>query len=167
MIPTNRKEELSISYLNALCAVQGIAMERRKHDNDGIDFNLHKEIICKDDISKFRAQFDVQLKASSSGYTEYENHYAYAIDMKIFNDLRRPATVKPYIFLLILPKEEQEWLIHTIDELMIKKCMFWLDLLELPPSDNTSNITLHFPKENVVTLEQLEEFLQKSASEIA
>lgn len=167
IIPTKRKEELSISYLNALCAVQYIALEIRKHDNDGKDACLSKTIIRRDNGEKFDAKFDVQLKASSTGYTEHTNDYAYAIEMKLFNDLKRPSPLKCYLFLLILPEDETKWVIHTIDELVIKKCMYWLDLNELSFSDNTSKITLRIPKKNVVTSELLEDLLQQSASNLA
>ena len=37
MIDSVRKEELSKSYLNAVCAIKGISMEPQIHDDDGLD----------------------------------------------------------------------------------------------------------------------------------
>ena len=164
VIPTKPKEELSISYLNVLCAVRGIALDVRKHDDDGRDASLSKKIIIKNTGNEFYAQFDVQLKASSIGYTEHTNDYAYAIDVALFHKLRQRAVTKCYLFLLILPENESEWVIHSIDELVLKKCMYWLDLCEQPPCDNVSKVTLRIPKENIVTSEKLEDFLQQSAN---
>jgi len=41
MIDTKRKEELSLAYLQAVCAVRGISLNYNKHDDDGIDLTLH------------------------------------------------------------------------------------------------------------------------------
>lgn len=40
-----RKEEISKSYLNAICAVCGVSMEAHVHDDDGIDALLKKVIV--------------------------------------------------------------------------------------------------------------------------
>jgi len=165
MIDTKRKEVLSLSYMEALCAIRGIAVETHKHDDDGIDAHLSKTITRKDGY-KFIAQINVQLKASSAQYKEYEYHYTYPLKKKAFDDLRLPATAKPYLFLLILPQDEKEWVLHSIDELIIKRCMFWLDLANMPSNENTSSVTVSIPKINVVSPEALEEFLIDVADRI-
>jgi hypothetical protein len=155
-----KKEEISLGYLKAICASQGISMNENRRDEDGIDAYLSK-ILLRSNGSKFNAKIDVQLKSSSCGYVEHNNYYAYPLKVKNYNDLREPSSTKPYLFLLVLPENEQDWVIHDIDKLMIKKCMFWLDLADEPETKNTSTITVHFPKTQIVSPEVLESMLQE------
>jgi len=166
MVDSKRKEEVSKSYLNALCATKGIAMEIKTHDDDGLDIVLQKVIISKTNSARFNAMISVQLKSTSSDYTEHDDHYTYPLKKKNYDDLRVPATVKPYLFLLILPDDERDWVTHSIEQLVIKKCMFWLDLKGLPKSDNATKVTVHIPKTNIVTSEKLDEILRNIAEEV-
>jgi len=156
MTNEKRKEAISVSYLRAICAKQGVAPTTRDgHDDDGIDVHLTKRLTATDG-RWFDAQLNVQLKASSTGYREYDDYYSYPLKIKNYNDLRSLAAVQSYLFLLILPVDENEWVQHTIDELAIKRCMFWLDLTGYPPSENTSSVTVKIPKVNIVSPNTLE-----------
>ena len=165
MIDTKRKEEISKSYLNALCATSGIAMEVQSHDDDGLDVVL-KKILRRSDGSRYNAQISVQLKSTSSDYSEIYNCYSYPLRKKNYSDLLMPATLKAYLFLLILPTEERDWVSHDIEQLVIRKCMFWHDLTGLPDSSNSTSATVHLPKENAVSSETLETLLQNIAEEV-
>lgn len=164
MIESKQKEEISKSYLNALCAIKGIAMDVHQHDDDGIDVFLSKRI-QRNSGSWFDAQMRVQLKStsSSSSYREQDQQYAYRLKLKNYNDLRKPATTKPYLFLLILPTLDTDWVTHSVEQIIIKRCMFWLDLKGKPDTKNTSSVTVHFPKANVVSPERLDEILLEIA----
>jgi len=76
------------------------------------------------------------------------------------------ATTKPYLFLLVLPEDEKSWVTHNIEELVIKKCMFWLDLKDLPDSDNSTSVTVKVPKEHTVSPETLNELMKNIANEV-
>jgi len=160
MTTENRKEEVSISYLNAVCAIQGISITHNERDEDGIDVFLKKRLI-RDNGGKYDAQINVQLKSSSGNYTEYKDHYTYPLKVKNYNDLRVPSTAKSYLFLLVLPQNEYEWIVHSIDELIIKQCMFWLDLSGMPDTGNSSSVTVHLPKAQAVSPAGLEKILRE------
>ncbi|MCL2153763.1 MAG: DUF4365 domain-containing protein [Oscillospiraceae bacterium] len=81
MIETVRKEEISKNYLNAVCAIKGISMEPQEHDDDGLDVIL-KKIITFSNGTRFNALMSVQLKSTSSDYTEYADHYSYPLKKK-------------------------------------------------------------------------------------
>ena len=86
MEEAKRKEEISKSYLNAICAIKGIDMEEVKHDGDSIDAILKKTIHRKDNI-KYNASISVQLKSTSSDYTEFKKTYSYPLKKKNYDDL--------------------------------------------------------------------------------
>jgi len=165
MVDTKRQEEISKSYLNALCATKGISMEDQVHDDDSIDVIL-KRTIRRADSSWYNASISVQLKSTSSDYTEFESHYSYPLKKKNYDDLRMRATIKPYLFLLLLPRDENEWVTHSIEQLIIRKCMYWLDLEGLPDKENTSTVSVHLLKTNVVSSDALVALLHDVAEEV-
>ena len=59
------KEEISISYISALCAYAGIDYDRVIHDEDSTDGQL-KKIITLNNGRLFQSQLRVQLKCTSS-----------------------------------------------------------------------------------------------------
>ena len=59
MNESKRKEEISKSYLNTICAVNGVSMEIQTHDDDSIDVIL-KKIIVRTDGCKYNAHISVQ-----------------------------------------------------------------------------------------------------------
>ena len=162
MIETKRKEEISKSYLNAVCAIKGIAVDYKCHDDDGLDAFLHK-VVQLADGTKYIATISAQLKSTSSNYTESKSLYKYPLKAKNYDDLRRRGSITSYLFLLILPESENDWVTHDIDSLVIKRCMFWLKLEGLPTKKNKSTVTVHIPKTNVVSPEKLDEILTATA----
>ena len=161
MTDEKRKEKISLSYLKTICAIKGISITENHDDEDGIDVYLSKTLQLIGG-RRYTAKIDVQLKSSSNGYTEHKDYYAYPLKIKNYDDLRADATVKPYLFLLVLPSNEKEWVMHSIDKLVVKKCMFWMDLTKMPESSNASSITVRIPKANAVSPEALEGLLRNA-----
>ena len=165
MTDSKRKEELSLSYLHAICAMNGISMEPQAHDDDSVDVIL-KKVYLRSDNSKYNAQISVQLKSTSSGYIDNAFYFSYPLKKKNYDDLRMPATIKPFLFILILPENETDWVLHNVEELILKKCMYWLDLKELPDCGNVSSVTVNFQKSNYISPETLDTILKNIAEEV-
>lgn len=55
---SKRKEDISISYISALCAYAGIAYEIVRHDDDSTDGILRKRILL-DGHRKFDAELRI------------------------------------------------------------------------------------------------------------
>jgi hypothetical protein len=164
MIETKRKEEISKSYLNAVCATKGISMTIETHDDDGIDVTLSKTI-KKTDGSDYGVRMGVQLKSTSFEYKETNDFLFYPLKKKNYDDLRRSSSIKSFLFILILPEKETDWINQSIDQLVIKKCMYWFDLNNLPNSDNNTSVSVHIPKSQYVSPDVLEDILIKIAEE--
>jgi len=164
MTETKRKEELNFSYLNALCAYASIDLTSIKQDDDSRDVEIKKWIILKNG-TKIHSSLYIQLKSTSVELRENDAYISYPLKIKNYNDLTAPSTTPIILALFILPKDENEWLKHTIDELTIKKCMYWIDLSKYKPVDNEETITIHIPKCQFVNCEVLLNLLQKVAEE--
>lgn len=148
------EEDLSISYLRAVAAQAQVTFELRHRDENSIDVHLSKQTTTEGG-NEFYAMFNVQLKATFSGYTETNTTIHYPLNVKNYNDLRRPASNSIILCLLILPNDCNGWISQTPEELCLKKCMYWLSLKDYPETQNTTSVTVEIPKINVVTVEAL------------
>lgn len=146
---SKRKEQLSVSYLHAVCAYAGAKRETDGVDSDGIDGTISKQL----NISgvSYRARIEYQLKSTSMQLDTRDNTLFYDLKVKNYNDLVVQSTCPSYLFLLILPQEETEWLHVETEQLILKRCMYWYSLNGFTESSNHETVTLHIPLTNIVT----------------
>lgn len=157
------EEDLSISYLRAVAAQAKVTFELRHRDENSIDVHLSK-LTTTDEGNQFYALFNVQLKATYSDYTETATTINYPLNVKNYNDLRRPSSNSIILCLLILPKDCSNWISQTPKELCLKKCMYWISLKDFPETHNKTTVTIDIPKTNVVTVEALEKMIHDVAN---
>ena len=159
----NKKEELSISYISAICAYAGIKYEIIRNDDDSTDGLLRKTF--QYGKRKYISVLRIQLKctSSSSQYADNGDHVTYKLKVKNFNDLCTPSTTPIILGLLILPEEEKSWIKWSTEELLIKGCMYWADLSDNEYSDNSGTVTITLDKTHVINSENLCGILEKIA----
>lgn len=160
------KEDLSLSYICAISSFAGILCNVHKHDSDGTDLVLSKDLKFKNN-KQFNASIRVQLKAtsSSSQYHMDEEFVFYRLKAKNFNDLCRPATTPMILALLILPEDKDRWIRWSIEELLIHATMYWKSFDGEKPSDNTGTVTVKINKQNVLNVQTIETLLENVAKE--
>lgn len=141
------KEDISISYISAICAHAGIAYEILRHDDDSTD-GLLKKCIEINDGKKFYSELRIQLKATSSPsqYEDKGDYINYKLKVKNYNDLCCPATTPIILGLLILPEDYSEWVHWTQEDLLIKGCMYWASFSEKQMSDNSNWVSVKLDK---------------------
>lgn len=150
---TKRKEDISISYISALCAHAGIAYEITRHDADSTD-GILKKTITLDGQRKYNAELRIQLKCTSSvsQYAEKDDAITYKLKVKNYNDLCLPAT-------------SPMWLSWSREELLLKGCMYWAKFSGEQESSNIGTVSVRIEKKNVLNTEMLLFILEKVARE--
>ncbi len=163
-----RREELSFSYLNAVSAAKGIACQREGHDAHDVDATIKKWVKRPSDNREIKVSAGIQLKSTSKQLTETETTIHYPLDQDNLNDLRLDAIPPSYVALLVLPRDEREWLRLTVDELCIRKCMYIKSLKEeFLENDNKYGTTIVFDKkEDLLTADKLNSILIEIAEAI-
>ena len=166
MQDTQIKEDISISYISALCAYAGIAYDFSRHDDDSTDGVLRKTILLGEN-RKFIAELRIQLKCTSSlsQYTDNGDNITSKLKVKNYNDLCMPSTAPVILGLLILPENEKEWIKWSPEELLIKGCMYWKTFASETESHNVGTVSVKIDKHNVINAETLHEILEKIAKE--
>ena len=156
------KEELSKSYLNAVCSRAGIDVECMTHDADSIDVHIKKEYTASNGEICI-SQMNIQLKATSQILREDDQTISFPLKVKNYNDLRKRCACPFLLCVLFLPNDETEWINHSTSELIIKRCMHWMNLVGMPDTSNKETVTLRIPKGNIVSPSTMEQLLSDTA----
>jgi hypothetical protein len=143
------ESELSYAYLHAVCSRAGMTCKPavRTEDNNGID----AQITCygpfpAEEVDEER-DIKIQLKATTHSPGSASTHVTYTLrDIGLYDELRkhRKATLY-FLVVLFLPENRDEWLIHTPQELVLKKCAYWVNLTGAPTTTNTTGINIKIP----------------------
>ena len=49
------------------------------------------------------------------------------------------------LILLLMPDDDTQWLAQTVDELCLRRCAYWVDLMGKMPSSNVSTVRVFVP----------------------
>ena len=166
MQATKMKEDISISYISALCAYAGIAYEIIRHDDDSTDGILSKRVFLAGN-KWLNVALRIQLKCTSSPsqYIDNGDTLTYKLKVKNYNDLCLPSTTPIILGLLILPEDERLWINWTEEELLIKGCMYWAEFSKKTESANKGTVSVEINKKNVINADSLQNILELIAKE--
>lgn len=149
----NIEESLSVSYVSAVVAKAGASFDIVSRDY-GVD-------VCVRRVDKFNGQlmdmgvsFDCQLKATIN-WTEEGSHIIYDLEADAYNKLiyRHQASTTPCLLVLLcLPKDQEEWLIFSEDEMNLRKCCYYY-YVQGEMTNNKRSIRIRIPKCNKLSPE--------------
>lgn len=155
-------EELSKTYLLTIANGSGYFNSSVSHDY-GTDLTIRKAHYCPERkrVLTGGKSIDIQVKAVSEKYIkgledEEIDSIKYALEVKNYNDLvdrsNENGIYMPLILcVFIIPNDKKDWYTLSSTELTIRKCAFWFQVpVGTTHSNNTDNITITIPKENIV-----------------
>lgn len=160
-----RMEDMSIAYLQAICAKNGYEIWNAKHDNDCVDCQVSCNGFPLDDPACIMCSpiVSVQLKASYAGVQILPTgDVQYDIPVRNYNYLVSTNRTIPYILiLLVMHQNENLWIEHNIDYLKLTKCAYWACLKGQEPTRNRATQRIVIPSTNVLTPDSLKEIMVK------
>ena len=165
MLDENRiKEQLSLAYVKAVAAIKSFSTEIPHVDNDSIDAEIcyngkldHDSIINSPSIK-------LQLKATSNPNIIKDNIH-FPLSIKNYNELRLKSNTPRLLVVLCLPELKNDWVTHSIEELILKKCAYFLNLHGQSESTNEYTVTVHIPLSNVFSPDTLYDLMLKTSKE--
>jgi len=144
MARTAQQEGFGDAFLLAVAGVAGCAVSPRRPDDDSIDWTLS----CR--LSQ-RPKLDIQMKTTITDEGEGDE-IKYPLKRKNYDDLILTDVCSPRILVLVLlPRTFEEWLTLSVEELVLRKCAYWVSLAGLPATDNDSTVTVSVPRVNMFT----------------
>jgi hypothetical protein len=152
------ESELSYAYLHAVASRAGFecSVTGRHSDGAGVDAVLRVKERFAPDSRLTHFTIDVQLKATIAEPLLRHERYSYPLEVEHYDKLRDEGCGNPLILaVLFLPRNPEEWLAHSEDRLVARRCAYWVSLRGAPPSANSISQTVYIPKENCLSVEGL------------
>ena len=151
----DRKEALSIAYVQTVAAVAGYATRIQNFDRSGIDLQ-----ICAG--GEVHPAVDMQLKSTVNLGVPTNGYYNYRLRVHNYNLLCIKTQTPRLLVVLDLPEDEDQWLTITTGELILRRCAYWLSLVGEAETDNQSSVTVRIPVDNVFDVQNLRLIMDRS-----
>ena len=153
MTPNMQMEQLSMAYIRAVAASAGYQISKPEPDTDSVDGVLMASFGRK-------PQLNFQAKATTQDF-RIGSELHFPLSIKNYNDLRADTLIPRILIVLLMPREQAQWMNQTDEELCLRRCAYWVCLADRPDTTNTSSVTVEVPTSNVFDHEQLVDLMQK------
>ena len=164
MLPKNKiKEGIGISYVKAICNRAGYNLAIDENDF-GCDITI-RDLMIRDSGRTFWSGFnlDVQLKCTEN-WRENDDNIIFDLKNKNYNDLleNNQGATKRMLVVMLMAKEQDKWIDHSTESLIIRKCAYWKSLVGMTPVEDIKSTTaISIPKTNLFSQNTIEEIMQK------
>ena len=142
MTPNFIQEQLSWAYVRAAMFRAGYNLSRPGVDNYGIGGSVVSI------ISEGTGQVDFQLK-SSTRYDIRDEHIIYDLNVENYNQLTGEDALSRVLVLFTMSASDNLWLSQSHYEMCLRKCAYWVSLMGMPRSRNSSTVRISVPRANV------------------
>jgi hypothetical protein len=160
-----QKEKFSEAYVLAVAATAGYSTYKYNLDDDSVDLGIAARTIPQPNgtIVTRSPRLEVQLKCTASPIPS-SNHISFSLKVKNYNDLKATDFVIPRILVVVLvPDNVTDWIQHSEAEMCIRRCGYWVSLRGEPATNNTTNIKIEIPRQNLFTVQALQAIMQRLA----
>jgi hypothetical protein len=157
MDPEKQKEQFSNAYARAVAAAAGCSTSTSDLDDKGVDIKI-EGYECPEGYDCVQGDFpsvDLQLKSTFQDLLIKEGNIHYPLKVENYKKLRARRATPIYLVLMLVPRDSSEWLSQSPEELIMRRCSYWLSLAEAPETNNEKNITVQIPVGNLFNVEAL------------
>lgn len=158
--PPNIESELSYAYLHAVASKAGMSCRdgNRHEDNNGIDAQLTAWLPFVNVNALTEVDIKIQLKATIAQPQDDGANLMYRLrGVNRYDDLRSETVgIGRILVVLFLPKDAMEWLSHTPDQLVLRRCAYWQSLRGAP-AISADSLVVKMPKAQHFSHETLSE----------
>ena len=151
----DREEALSRVYAHAVSARAGYVTAVYDRDLDGIDLRIQAG-------GAMRPALDLQLKATVNLGEARDGCFHFPLKRRNYDLLRIETQTPRLLVVLDLPKDEEQWVTITEDELVMRRRAYWLNLKGFEETDNISSVTVRIPVGNLFDVENLHALMEQS-----
>jgi hypothetical protein len=135
----------------------------RHLDDAGVDAQIHEDgrQLAPDSIHTSFA-LHVQLKATRVAPAEQGGRFSFSLPLRQYNRLRETRLASARILVVLyLPADPADWLRHSEDALVARRCAYWVSLRGAAASANDAAQTVYIPRQQVVSVEALTEVMTR------
>jgi Domain of unknown function (DUF4365) len=141
MDPGQQKQQFSIAVVHAIASAAAVTMGHPMVDDDSIDVTFMSR-------ENGRPRLEVQLKCTSVKSVGKAG-FSYPLKLKNYNDLRVACTIPRLLVVVLVPGEASRWIGQTHAQTLLRRSAWFVSLLGLPDSSNTTTVSVTLPRENL------------------
>lgn len=145
------KQQLSLAYVRAVATAARCSVEEIAVDYQTVDLTIRQSAPHQ---LWDEALLDVQLKCTSQDVLR-DAHLAFPLEKKHYDALRNTRRYTPAILVvMIVPPALEGWIHQDEESLRVSRAAYWTSLRG-QPEIATKSTTVHVPRTNLFTTEQL------------
>jgi hypothetical protein len=161
---TQKQSQLSLAYIHAVASYAGCTWKPGPVvDIYKIDGTIIGEVdYVKGEIKDTIPELRVQVKSTRQAAHQPkagDPYIHYPLDRETYDKLRDPHHNLILLVLFVLPVDDNEWVNHTEDELITRKCAYWHSIKDCPDG----SLTIKISRDHVFSPEQLVDLMNKVA----
>lgn len=153
-----RKDHFSRAVVRVIAATAGVGTTVPELDQDSEDIQFAAPDAGTHPGAKLSAQLKCSEAIDSSG-----TEFPFELPVKNYNDLRWPpeSLYVPRILIVVhVPHDAGEWMACDPEQIVLRRCAYWLSLAGSAETSNASSVTVKVPTEQVFDAEALLHNLQ-------
>ena len=151
----DQEERLSVAYVLAVAARAGYTTAERDLDRDGIDLSIQAG-------GAMRPALDLQLKATINLGNPRDGVFHFPLPVRNHNLLAIPTQTPRLLVVLALPRDEDQWMTVTHDELILRRCAYWANLADRDETNNAESVTVPIPENHLFDVPALQALMEQS-----
>jgi hypothetical protein len=130
------KAEFACTYVRAIAHAAGYYVQEcnRTFDGDGVDLT----VMARGAGGVVRSpRLDLQVKATAAAVAE--DSFPFDLEVKNYDELRAAIHQVPRILVVVVvPGDIQGWVTAREQEIVMRRCGYWISLRGSPPTSNIS-----------------------------
>jgi hypothetical protein len=145
--PEQQKEEISRAYVAAVAAHCGYAIVSYSQDQGAVDLSIGAASpVGAGHLADPR--IDLQLKCTSDKRRVKQKHVSCQFETVAKHDvLVRPRSTLFLLVVMVLPPDQDDWIAHSADELIMRRCAFY-KIMNNESKATVSAPTVKVPRDN-------------------
>ncbi len=161
MTPKQHREEMSKAYVAAVAARAKCKLANWSQDSGCLDVSVGTSETFGGGLAA--PKLDLQLKSSSKPRIAKGGFFSWSLKRDHYETLRRKAQIPHILVVLVLPEGQPEWLAQSERELCLRRCAYWIHLLNQPEiSRDKGSATVAIPETQIFTPDTLLSLLGRS-----
>jgi len=109
-----------------------------------------------------RPSLDIQLKATINLGEATNDEYCYALKRRNYDLLREQTMVPRILVVLSLPAAEAEWLSVTPEQLILRRCAYWVSLAGFSETQNNESVMISIHNNNRFDVDSLKALMERA-----
>ena len=155
MTSADREEALSRAYVSAVAAGAGYVTASQDIDRDGVDVQIRA-------AGPMRPSLDIQLKATINLGVPTNGVFHFPLKRRNYDLLLEQTMIPRILVVLDLPNNEPDWLSVTPEQLIMRRCAYWVSLVGLKETENKESVTVSIQNKNRFDVDALKALMERA-----